>query len=296
MTEKSRLDHVLAVLIPGYSRSRIAKEISAGTVGVDGEPVLKPGAIVRPGQVIEVGSIRDSAPHDLTPVDIPLVVPYEDEHMLVVDKPRGIAVHPAPSVKAATLVQALLARPHSLSSVGPAYRPGIVHRLDKETTGLMLVAKTDQAHRSLAAQIAERSVGRVYVAWIHGEPPHSRFTIDSPIARHGGTKTKMSISAGGKHAVTHVKLLETRPGMSLVACRLETGRTHQIRVHLAHFQLPVVGDRTYGTQSGHALQLHSCWIGFSHPVSGEEVEVFSVPPMDFIGNELVREEAVKRWT
>ena len=296
---KERLDRFLSRKLPDHSRSKIVKCIEDGSVLVEGEVATKSGFQLKPGWEVEIGEIPETAPHDMTPVPMDLEIVYEDEALLVVNKPRGLAVHPADSHTGPTLVHGLLARAHGLSEMGGSFRPGIVHRLDKETTGLMIVAKSDASHRELSEQIQARTVQRRYVALARGFPAHQRFTIDAPIGRHQGIPTRMTVKNTGKAAVTHVRVIGVAPADkgSLLACRLETGRTHQIRVHLSHFGFPVLGDAIYAPDDWKSgpMHLHAAALKFVHPFSGEEIAVYAAPPEDFLGREVITESLVVGW-
>lgn len=294
---KERLDHFLVRMMPEESRSRLARMVEEAGVLVEGERITRPGHKVLPGQVVETDPPAPSPQMNLEPVKMNLDVRFEDEHLLVVNKPRGLAVHPAPGLKAATLVNGLLGRSHSLSEEGGSYRPGIVHRLDKDTTGLMMVAKTDAAHRYLAAQLKDKSAERRYLAVIKGQFEHELVTIHGAIGRSRKNPTVMEMRPDGKDAVTHVKTVcETSQG-TLAVCRLETGRTHQIRVHLATFGHPVKGDPTYaiGPWSKGPLQLHAAYLKFRHPVSEELVGVQCEPPTDFCMKKEAEGVKIEEW-
>lgn len=294
---KERLDRFVARKMPEHSRTRITQAIKEGEVRVDGQAVSKPGYELRPGQRVEVASIPQPPPHDLTPAAIPLDVVYEDDDVLVVNKPRGMASHPGHGLGPETLVNALLARSHSLSSHAGEWRPGIVHRLDKDTTGVMVVAKNDPAHRSLAEQIKAKTAQRTYVAVVFGRPENEVFTVHAPIGRHPGVPSLMTVKQGGREAVTHCRLVryDRELHQSLVVCRLETGRTHQIRVHLSSIGYPVKGDRQYAKKPWNAgpLQLHAALLAFDHPATGERTTVYAQPPADFEMG--VEREEVEQW-
>lgn len=277
-----RLDRFLAGRLPMHSRSRLARLIQSGEVLVEGQ-ARKPSFGLRPGMVVELQEVPEAPAHDLAPADIPLTAVFEDAHLLVVNKPRGMATHPAPGLRSPTLVNALLARSHGLSPGSAPYRPGIVHRLDKDTTGLIVVAKSERAHRALASLIADRNVERLYVALVEGSVEPARLAIDAPIRRNPADRLRMHVHAEGKPAKTHLAVLARLDARSLVAVRLETGRTHQIRVHLAAAGWPVVGDPLYGRGPvSDPLQLHSILMSFKHPLEAGMVEAWAEPPADFI--------------
>ncbi|MGB9885565.1 MAG: RluA family pseudouridine synthase [Moorellales bacterium] len=261
------------------SRAQAQRAIANGRVTVNGQPV-KSGYRLRSGDRLRV-EWEPPAPISLAAEDIPLEVLYEDQDLLVVNKPQGLVVHPAPGHAQGTLVNALLKRCPDLSGIGGALRPGVVHRLDKDTSGLMVVAKNDGAHLELARQLKERTLSRVYLALVHGRPPLAG-TVRAPVGRHPKERKKMAVrTEGGKEAVTHYRVLEYFPGYALLEVRLETGRTHQIRVHLASLGHPVVGDRLYGRRQPPlpvpGQLLHAFRLAFRHPRTGEHLE-FSAPP------------------
>lgn len=273
----------------GLSRSQVQRLIEEGRVAVgSAAAAAAPRASYRlqEGDEIHV-HVPEPEPLAVVPEEIPLAVIYEDRDILVVNKPRGMVVHPAPGNYSGTLVNALLHHCRDLSGINGVLRPGIVHRLDKETTGLLVVAKNDQAHQSLAHQIKERTVRREYVAVAHGHFASPSGTVDAPIGRHPVDRQRMAVEPRhGKHAVTHfwVRAAYRDPSQgpfSLVACRLETGRTHQIRVHLAYIGHPVACDPVYGPKRPafpvQGQLLHARVLGFIHPRTGEGME-FEVPP------------------
>ena len=260
-----RLDRVLAVLRPELSRSRLKALILAGSVTAKGAPIRDPAYHVTAGDTITIDVPEAVAPEPKGE-DIALDIVYEDDDIIVIDKPRGLVVHPAAGHESGTLVNALIAHcGASLSGIGGVRRPGIVHRLDKDTTGLMVVAKNDQAHQSLTAQFADHGrtgpMQRGYMAFVWGVPDRQRGTVDAPIDRHPYAREKMAVRPGGREAITHWEMQaayqgrDGKPVASLLACQLETGRTHQIRVHLAHIGHPLMGDAVYGphfkTKAGH---------------------------------------------
>lgn len=291
-----RLDLFLVRALPTFSRSRLAVYIKDGGVRVDGTN-RKSSFMLSPGNVLDFEPPGEKAPHDLTPADIPLEIVFEDEYLLVVDKPRNLVTHPAASLRAPSLVNALLARSHSLSAVAGDFRPGIVHRLDKDTTGLLIVAKTDAAHVALARQIEAKTAQRRYFALVDGRPDQERFKIDAPIARDHADRRRMAVDAKGRNAITHVRLIRLLDEGSLLAIRLETGRTHQIRVHLRAIGHPVVGDVVYGSSKhpGLPLQLHAAYLSFDHPVTGQRIACYAAPPSDFVGAPFCSREAVEDW-
>lgn len=290
-----RLDRFLARQLPEFSRSKLVKVIAAGEVLVDGQ-AAKPSFQLAPGMTVWLEQPEQTPPHDLSPAMIPLDVVYEDEQAIVVNKPRGLATHPAPTLKEPSLVNALLGAKTMLSGAGEAFRPGIVHRLDKDTTGLILVAKTDEAHRHFASQIESHRIERRYAAVVAGDIPNERMRIDFPLARDKTNRIRMAIDTAGKRAVTHLAKIARIDAGSLIAVRLETGRTHQIRAHLQAYRHPVLGDRIYAPPELRAwpLQLHAGFLAFVLPGSGERVECFAEPPEDFLMRELVTREALLR--
>lgn len=275
--EGERADALLARLIPGLTRSAAQKLLERGAVTVGGKPVRKNDRPA-PGQVLEV-ALPDPEPIDLVPQSIPLDVVYEDGDVIAVNKPVGLVVHPAPGHPDGTLVNALLYHcGNSLSGINGELRPGIVHRIDRDTSGLIIAAKNDRAHLALAAQLQDHSLARTYEAVAVGNLREDAGTVDAPIGRHPVDRKKMAIDRkNGREAVTHWSVLARYPGYTHVECRLETGRTHQIRVHMASIAHPLLGDTVYGAKKpvpGLAGQcLHAKKLRFVHPSTGEVVEL-----------------------
>ncbi|WP_448586114.1 RluA family pseudouridine synthase [Thermaurantiacus sp.] len=278
-----RLDRALALALPTWSRERLKALIAAGEVVLGGAPVRDPARRVRGGEAVDL-RLPAPPPMRLAAEPIPLAIVYEDAHLLVVDKPAGLVVHPAAGNPEGTLVNALLHHcGESLSGIGGVARPGIVHRIDKDTSGLLVVAKTDPAHRGLARQFVAHSVGRRYLAVVLGTPVPPAGRIETRLARSPANRQRMAACAApaGKLAITHYRVLEGLAGAALVECRLETGRTHQVRAHMAHIGHPLLGDRLYGGRRvmgfGIARQaLHAQSLSFRHPVTGENLD-FSSP-------------------
>ncbi|WP_220476760.1 RluA family pseudouridine synthase [Limosilactobacillus fastidiosus] len=273
-----RIDKELAHHLTDVSRSQLHKWIEDGNVTVN-------GASVKPKYKLVVGDevvVQPENPQkiDLEPENIPLDIVYEDEDVIVVNKPQGMVVHPAPGHPNHTLVNALLY--HSpLSTINGEFRPGIVHRIDKDTSGLLMVAKNDRAHRSLAAQLKAKTNQREYIALVHGVIKEDRGTIDAPLGRSKKDRKKQAVVEGGRHAVTNFKVLERFTHYTLVSCQLETGRTHQIRVHMKYIGHPLAGDPLYGprkTLPGNGQYLHARLLGFKHPRTGEQMSFTSDLP------------------
>ena len=266
----------------GVSRAAAQKWIESGLVAVNGAQRPK-NHQTQPGDVV-TATPPPARPLEAQPQDIPLHIVYEDDALLVVDKPRGMVVHPAAGNEDGTLVNALLAHCQgSLSGINGVLRPGIVHRNDKDTSGLLVVAKTDAAHVGLSAQLQAHSMQREYRAIVHGRLREQIGCIDAPLARHPTHRKKMAVVPGGRRAVTHYEVLEEFSSFSYLVCRLETGRTHQIRVHMAHIGHPVAGDPVYGPAKGLDIGgqcLHAALLGFSHPLTGEWMR-FSSPLPDY---------------
>lgn len=305
----ARLDRVLAARLPELSRSRLKALILAGAVHLKGSAVRDPAYHVSPGDTITI-DVPEAAPPEPKGEEIALDIVFEDDDIIVINKPKGLVVHPAAGHETGTLVNALIAHcGTSLSGIGGVRRPGIVHRLDKDTTGLMVVAKNDLAHASLSAQFADHGrtgqMRRGYMAFAWGVPGRHRGTVDAPIDRHPYAREKMAVRQGGREAVTHWEVLESfagrdgKPIATLLACELETGRTHQIRVHLAHIGHPLMGDAVYGphfktkaNQLGPESQaalaalgrqaLHAYLLVLEHPRSGELLHWEAPLPEDLL--------------
>ena len=269
-----RLDSFLAASLPELTRSAAARLIETGQVTVDGRTASK-SARLAGGEAVDV-TLPEPEAIEALPQEIPLDVAYEDGDVIVVNKPAGLVVHPAPGHPDGTLVNALLYHcGDSLSGVGGALRPGIVHRIDRDTSGLIIAAKNDAAHQALAAQLQDHSLARTYEAIVVGGPREDAGTVNAPIGRCPSDRKKMAVTAAGRPAVTHWQVLERFPGLTYLRCRLETGRTHQIRVHMAYTGHPVYGDTVYGAKKpvpGLTGQcLHAVALCFRHPRTGEPV-------------------------
>ena len=281
----ARLDAWLAGQPPlsqtGLSRSRLQALAADGRITVNGQPA-RPAQRVRPGDAIVVSVPPVAAPADLVPQDIPLAVVYEDSHVAVVDKPAGLPVHPGPGHPDGTLVNALLARCPDIRGIGGELRPGIVHRLDRDTSGLMVVAKTQLAHIRLTEQLKDRSMLKEYLGVAVGLVTPASGVIDAPIARDPRHRQRMAVGAGGRVARTHYETEAELPDHTLLRLRLETGRTHQIRVHLAYQGYPLLGDPVYGKASDRIGRqfLHAARLGFRHPETGEWSEHEAGLPID----------------
>lgn len=287
-----RMDAWVADQLPSLSRSRVAQLIAEDRVRLNGSPAKKSERLA-PGDVVEV-EIPDPEPSDVEPEAIPLDIVYEDEDVAVVNKPAGLVVHPAPGHRTGTLVNALLHHVDDLSGIGGVKRPGIVHRLDKDTSGLLIVAKHDQAHRGLSAALKRRDIHRIYLAASWGHLDEDRVTVDAPVGRSHRNRKRMAVVPDGRRAVTHFRRLQRWEAADLLEAELESGRTHQIRVHLAYSGHPVVGDELYGAGGakgisgpGHSWArelerrvprqfLHAHRLVFRHPISGAEMR-FEAP-------------------
>jgi len=288
-----RLDRALADAVPSFSRERLKALVKSGALTREGKAIRDPALKVSGGEAFDL-VVPEPEPAHNEAQDIPLRILFEDDHLLVVDKPAGLVVHPAAGNRDGTLVNALLHHcAGRLSGIGGVARPGIVHRIDKDTSGLLVVAKTDTAHEGLAKQFAAHSIGRRYLAIVRGVPTSSGGTIDAPLARSSQNRKKIAIvpEGRGKRAVTHWKLLKALKQSALVECRLETGRTHQVRVHMASIGHPLLGDPVYGSgKSAHrellnALDfrrqaLHAEGLEFTHPVTKVRLSFESALPTD----------------
>lgn len=274
--QTGRIDKVLTTLEPEITRSQLKNLINDGHVTVNGQAV-KPKYKVQAGDKISLVKPEPQS-LELTPENIPLDIVYEDDDVIVVNKPQGMVVHPAPGHPDHTLVNALLY--HSpLSTINGTFRPGIVHRIDKDTSGLLMVAKNDLAHQSLAEQLRNKTNKREYLALVYGQIKEDEGTIDAPLGRNPQDRKKQAVVKSGRHAVTHFKVMKRYDNFTLVKCILETGRTHQIRVHMKYIGHPLVGDPLYGPRKviGKDGQfLHAALLGFKHPRTGEEM-VFEAP-------------------
>ncbi|HJE19201.1 MAG TPA: RluA family pseudouridine synthase [Aliicoccus persicus] len=272
-----RLDKFLSEVLEDTSRSDIQTRIKSGNVQVNANTV-KPNYKLKVDDVIEI-SEREVVDSDIVPEDLNLNILYEDSDVAVVEKPRGMVVHPSAGHHTGTLVNGLMHQLDSLSGINGELRPGIVHRIDKDTSGLLMVAKHDVAHRDLVDQLVEKSVTRKYIALVHGVITHDKGTVDAPIGRNPKSRQDMAVVDDGKEAVTHFNVLERFEDYTLIECFLETGRTHQIRVHMQYIGFPLVGDPKYGrrkTMDTDGQLLHAALIGFIHPSTKEKIQ-FETP-------------------
>nr|WP_228055520.1 RluA family pseudouridine synthase [Lusitaniella coriacea] len=288
-TDKSdRVDRWLAKQMPDLSRSHLQRLLEEGCVRLNGCRCTSKKQKVKAGDILHL-SLPEPRPLDLKPEAIPLDILYEDEALIILNKPAGLVVHPAPGHENGTLVNALLAHCSDLAGIGGVQRPGIVHRLDKDTTGAIVVAKTDFAHQHLQAQLKAKTAGREYLGVVFGSPGRDRGTIDLPIGRNPRDRKKMAVvplEKGGRTAITHWQIQERLGNYTLMQFRLETGRTHQIRVHSAHTGHPILGDLVYSSRHSVGVNLtgqalHAYRLRLQHPLSGEMLEVVASPPKEF---------------
>ena len=280
-----RADGVLSQLFEEASRSYVQKLIAGGHVFCDGKPLLSKKEKLKEGSEITI-ELPPAVPCEAVPQDIPLDIVYEDEYLIVVNKPKGMVVHPAAGNADGTLVNGLLYHCGALSSINGVERPGIVHRIDKDTSGLLVCAKTDAAHRRLAEQMAEHSCTRQYRGVVFYGFRETCGTVDASIGRDPSNRLRMAVVPGGRRAVTHWRVSEEFSGFTEIRARLETGRTHQIRVHMASIHHPLLGDTVYGPQKQpYSLQgqmLHAEILGFQHPVTGQYMEFRADPPQEYL--------------
>ncbi|MFO6495348.1 MULTISPECIES: RluA family pseudouridine synthase [unclassified Bacillus (in: firmicutes)] len=280
--KSERIDKYLTAVESDWSRTQVQQWIKEERVQVN-EKAVKANHKVQPGDVVKV-DVPEPEPLDVEPEPMDLDIYYEDQDVLVVNKPRGMVVHPAPGHLTGTLVNGLMAHCNDLSGINGVMRPGIVHRIDKDTSGLLMVAKNDLAHESLVNQLVDKTVTRKYTALVHGVIPHDHGTIDAPIGRDKKDRQSMTVTReNGKHAVTHFEVKERFDHFSVVECRLETGRTHQIRVHMKYIGFPLAGDPKYGpkkTIDFNGQALHAGVLGFDHPRTGEYIEFAAPLPED----------------
>ncbi|EOD5401283.1 RluA family pseudouridine synthase [Staphylococcus pseudintermedius] len=277
-----RIDKILPEFNSEWSRSQLQEWIKEGLIEVNGKAV-KSNYKLKLGDRIEITE-KEVVEADIQAENLNLDIYYEDDDVAIVYKPKGMVVHPSPGHYTGTLVNGLMYQIKNLSGINGEIRPGIVHRIDKDTSGLLMVAKNDVAHRSLVEQLMAKTVKRKYIALVHGHIPHEFGTIDAPIGRNKNDRQSMAVVDDGKEAVTHFNVIETFKNYTLVECELETGRTHQIRVHMKYIGYPLVGDPKYSPKKtleigGQAL--HAGLIGFEHPKTGEYIERFAPLPAEF---------------
>lgn len=285
--EGMRIDKFVSNVYSSFSRTRIQSMINNGDILINDKEV-KPSFKVSSNDVItiEIVPIND---FKVVPENIPLKIVYEDNDLIIIDKPQGMVVHPANGHYSGTLVNALLYHfENNLSSINGNIRPGIVHRIDKDTSGLLMVAKNDYAHEKLAEQLKNKTASRVYYAIVSGEMEHNEGVIKAPIGRHPNNRKKMAVVSSGKNAVTHFKVIERFNGYTLIECKLETGRTHQIRVHMSYIHHPIVGDQLYGGRNFEYLNgqlLHAKRLVLNHPATNEQM-IFECELPDYFTNVL----------
>lgn len=282
---KSRLDHFVTHHCPDISRSYLKKLIKQGHILLNQQAQSKSGVTLKTGDQIEI-DIPPVQSLEIEAEDIPLDIVFEDEHLLVINKPADFVVHPGPGHSSGTLVNALLHHCDNLSGIGGVERPGIIHRLDKDTTGLMMVAKHDQSHQHLTQQLQTRTLKRHYYALVENNFREESGTVSAPMARHPKDRKRMAVVPGGKEAITHWRVVEQFREYSYLSLQLQTGRTHQIRVHMQHLQHSIIGDLVYGSRKKFPMtltrqMLHAYQIGFIHPESEEEMTFKIELPEDF---------------
>lgn len=279
--EAKRLDAFVAGYLDDLSRSYVQKLIEQGKVTVNGDVCTSKKEKLKIGDAITI-EVPEPESLNVEAEDIPIDIVYEDQDLMIINKPVGMVVHPAPGNYNGTLVNAIMYHCDSLSSINGVIRPGIVHRIDKDTSGLLMIAKTDFAHRSLAEQLKAHTIKRQYIAIVHGRINEDTGTVNAPIARSPKDRLKMAVVFGGKEAVTHFTVLERFNNYTYIACELETGRTHQIRVHMHYIQHPLLGDVVYGPKNpkikNQGQLLHAKTLGFVHPRTGEYMEFDSDVP------------------
>ncbi|MCP1124807.1 RluA family pseudouridine synthase [Bacillus sp. AFS018417] len=281
--KNERIDKFVAGVNNEWSRSQVQQWIKDGVVTVNGKDI-KGNYKVKTNDEITV-TIPEPESLDILPEDMNLEIYYEDSDVLVVNKPRGMVVHPAPGHTSGTLVNGLMYHCKDLSGINGVMRPGIVHRIDKDTSGLLMVAKNDMAHEALVNQLVAKTVTRRYQAIVHGVIPHDKGTVDAPIGRDKQDRQSMTVEENGKHAVTHFRVLERFNNFTHVECQLETGRTHQIRVHMKYIGYPLAGDPKYGPKKTFDINgqaLHAGILGFVHPRTGEYLEFEAPVPQIFV--------------
>jgi len=283
--ENKRIDAIISNEIEDLSRSYVTKLIEDGQVFVNGEVVTSKKLKLKVDDVITF-EMPEPEVLEVLAEDIPIEIVYEDDEVMIINKPIGMVVHPAPGNYTGTLVNALMFHSEKLSSINGVVRPGIVHRIDKDTSGLLMIAKTNNAHKSLAAQLKEHTIKRKYVAIVHGRIGSETGTVNAPIGRSAKDRLKMTVTErNGKEAITHFSVLERFKNYTMIECQLETGRTHQIRVHMAYIGHPLLGDPTYGVKKpkikNDGQLLHAKLLGFVHPTTGEYMEFESKTPEVF---------------
>jgi len=279
--EFARIDKFLALVEPELSRSTIKKLLEEGKVLLNGK-LVKASHMVKPNDFLEITEI-DFSDYEITPKEMDLDIIYEDDDVLVVNKPSGLVVHPAPGHYQDTLVNGLMYHMNTLSNINGELRPGIIHRIDKDTSGLLMVAKSNKAHMILAEELKNKETKREYIALVHGVIKNKTGKINAPIGRDKANRLKMTVIASGKQAITNFEVLEVFSDKTLIKCILETGRTHQIRVHLAYIGHPLVGDYVYGAEKSNEFgqYLHARTLGFTHPLTKEYLEFSTDLPLQF---------------